>query len=139
MTEYSKSPLRSELGRVRYLGSAKHGARHWWIERVIALALVPLTVWFMIALIGHLLGAEASTLQAWVADPFVALALAALTALGFIHTRMGLQVIIEDYVHSEGTKIVIVLFKDAVIFLLLAMALAGIAKLHFSGIIKWLM
>lgn len=139
MSEYSNSPLRSNLGRVRGLGSAKHGARHWWLERIISLALVPLSVWFIVALIGHLLGAQASDVQAWVTSPFVALALAAFTILGFIHTRMGLQVIIEDYVHREGTKVALVLFKDAVIYLLLAMALAGIAKLHFSGIIKWLM
>lgn len=134
MSEYSKSPLRSELGRVRGLGSAKSGAHHWWVERVLSLALVPLTAWFVIELLDHLLGASRTELQAWIANPFVALALAALTAIAFVHTRMGLQVIIEDYVHSEGKKIALVLFKDAVILTLLGLTLAAIAKLHFIGI-----
>lgn len=134
MSEYSKSPLRSELGRVRYLGSAKHGARHWWIERVVALALVPLTVWFMIELVHHLLGASREQLHAWISNPFVALALAALTVLAFVHTRMGLHVVIEDYIHSEGKKIALVLFKDAVIITLMLLTLAAIAKLHFIGL-----
>ena len=132
--EYSKSPLRSNLGRVRYLGSAKSGAKHWWIERVVALALVPLTAWFMIELIGHLLGASREELQSWISGPFVALALAALTVLSFVHARMGLQVIIEDYIHCEAKKIALVLFKDAVILVLMFLTLAAIAKLHFIGL-----
>lgn len=134
MSQYSKSPLRSNLGRVRYLGSAKSGAHHWWIERVIALALVPLTVWFVIELVGNLLGADRAALQTWISSPFVALALAALTVLAFVHTRMGLQVIIEDYVHCEFKKVALVLFKDAVVLILLGLTLAAIAKLHFIGI-----
>ncbi len=134
MTEYSKSPLRSELGRVRYLGSAKHGARHWWLERVLSLALVPLTAWFMIELIDHLLGATRLELRAWIANPFVALALTALSVIAFIHTRMGLTVIIEDYIHGKLAKISLLLFKDTVIFVLLGLSLAALAKLHFIGI-----
>lgn len=134
MSEYSKSPLRSELGRVRYLGSAKHGARHWWIERILSLALVPLSAWFMIELIGHLMDSTRLELRAWIANPLVALALAALTIVAFVHTRMGLQVIIEDYVHTKWKEISLILFKDAVIFVLLGLTLAAIAKLHFVGI-----
>ena len=132
--DHSKSSLRSPLGRVRGLGSAKHGARHWWLERVVSLALVPLTLWFMIELIGHLIGASREQLQAWISNPFVALALAALTVLSFMHTRMGVQVIIEDYIHRERTKLVLVLFKDAVVFIFMLLTLAAIAKLHFIGL-----
>lgn len=134
MSEHSKSAMRSELGRVRGLGSAKSGAHHWWVERILSLALVPLTAWFVISLLDHLLGASRTELQAWIANPFVALALAALTAIAFVHTRMGVQVIIEDYIHNEGTKVALVLFKDAVVFILLGLTLAAIAKLHFIGI-----
>lgn len=134
MSEHSKSTMRSELGRVRGLGSAKSGAHHWWVERILSLALVPLTAWFVISLLDHLLGASRTELQAWIANPFVALALAALTAIAFVHTRMGVQVIIEDYIHNEGTKVALVLFKDAVVFILLGLTLAAIAKLHFIGI-----
>lgn len=134
MTEYSKSPLRSELGRVRYLGSAKSGAKHWWLERVLSLALVPLSVWFVISLIDHLLGATRLELRTWIDNPFVALALAALTTIAFLHTRMGLQVVIEDYVHTKWKEITLLLLKDVVVFSLLGLTLAAIAKLHFIGI-----
>lgn len=132
--EYSKSPLRSNLGRVRYLGSAKSGAKHWWIERVVSLALVPLTVWFVIELVHHLLGASREDVQTWISSPFVALAFAALTVLAFAHTRMGLQVVIEDYVHTKWKEIALILFKDAVVLILMFLTLAAIAKLHFIGL-----
>lgn len=132
--DHSNSSLRSHLGRVRGLGSARHGARHWWLERIISLALVPLSVWFVIELIGHLIGASREQLQVWISSPFVALALAALTVLSFIHTRMGVQVIIEDYIHCEGKKLALVLLKDAVVFIFMLLTLAAIAKLHFIGL-----
>lgn len=134
MSGTSKSSLRSPLGRVRGLGSAHHGARHWWMERMTSLALIPLTVWFVVSLVTHLLGAEREGVAAWLASPFVALALATLSAVAFVHTRLGIQVIIEDYIHTERTKIALLLFKDIVIYIALALTLAAIARLHFIGI-----
>lgn len=134
MTQYSKSALRSNLGRVRGLGSAKHGARHWWLERVTSLALIPLSVWFLMALITQLLGASPAELQAWVASPLVALLLAAFAAIMFVHGAMGIQVIIEDYVHREPVKLALILIKNTVVYGTLALTLAAIAKLHFVGI-----
>lgn len=134
MSDYSKSPLRSNLGRVRGLGSAKSGFHHWWLERLTAIALVPLCVWFVIALVTKLLGASPAGIADWLSNPLVALALAALALIAFIHTRMGIQVIIEDYVHTERTKIILLLFKDLCVFGLLAVTLASIARLHFIGI-----
>lgn len=133
MTEYSKSHLRSELGRVRYLGSARHGARHWWTERMLALALVPLSVWFVVDLVVNLLGASRSGVQAWVAQPLTALLLAALTVAAFLHTKMGLTVVIEDYIHTEWKKISLLIIKDVAVWALLIGTLAAIAKLHFIG------
>jgi len=133
MTEYSKSPLRTQLGRVRYLGSARHGARHWWLERVLSLVLIPLSIWFVVELVTKLLGADQAALAAWIANPFTALLLTALTIIMFVHTRMGLSVIIEDYVHTEWKKLSLILFKDAAIYAFLGLTLAAIAKLHFIG------
>lgn len=134
MSDYSNSPLRSNLGRVRALGSAHHGARHWWLERVVSVALVPLSVWFVVELVHHLIGASRAQLQEWIANPFVALALAALTVLAFVHTRLGLQVVIEDYVHTKWKEIALILFKDACVLTLMFLTLAAIAKLHFIGL-----
>lgn len=134
MNQYSKSALRSNLGRVRGLGSARHGALHWWAERLTSLALIPLSIWFVIELVSNLLGASPETLRVWISSPVVAILLAALTSILFIHTKMGLQVVVEDYIHCEATKIAVTLFKNTVVYALLLGTLAAIAKLHFVGI-----
>lgn len=100
-----KSSLRSPLGQARGLGSAKSGVDHWWAQRITAVALVPLALWFVFS-IACLSGANAETMTAWVSQPFNAvLLLLFLTAL-FYHSELGCQVVIEDYVHHEGLKIV---------------------------------
>lgn len=134
MHQYSKSPLRSNLGRVRGLGSAHHGAMHWWAERLTSLALIPFCVWFVIELVGNLLGASPQALQQWISSPVVAILLAALTSILFVHTKMGLQAVIEDYIHCEATKLIVTLFKNTVVYALMLGTLAAIAKLHFVGI-----
>jgi len=96
--------LRTPLGRARGLGSAKAGTRHWWQQRLTAVILVPLTLWVMATLISITsLGYDAITL--WLRSPFNAsLILVFLLAL-FHHAQLGVQVVIEDYVHSEWQKI----------------------------------
>ena len=108
--------LKSPLGRVRGLGSAKHGVLHWWHQRLSAVALVPLSLWFVIALLGHV-GAPHAEVVAWVASPLVTVLLLALIAATFYHAELGLQVVIEDYVHGEFTKMaLLVLMKLALAF-----------------------
>ena len=97
--------LRTPLGRVRGLGSAKEGVNHFWAQRMTALALVPLTVWFVISLFS-VLGADHGAVQAWVGSPVVAGLLILLLVATFYHAFLGLQVVIEDYIHSEALKLV---------------------------------
>lgn len=100
----SGTQTRSPLGRALGLGSAKDGVADWWFERVSAVALVPLTVWFTASIVAHT-GGDYETLIAWLKAPVsTALIMLLLIAL-FYHTALGLQVVIEDYVHS-GLKIV---------------------------------
>lgn len=132
MSQYSKSKLRSPLGRVRGLGSAKSGAHHWWMERMSALALIPLTVWFVISLVTHLLGATPEQLAEWLASPPVALAMAALIIIGFYHSKMGVQVIVEDYVHCESKKFILLILLGAAHYILMAASLFAILRLHFG-------
>ena len=96
--------LRSPLGRVRGLGSAKEGVNHFWAQRMTALALIPLTVWFVISLFS-VLGDDHGAVQAWVSSPVVAGLLILLIVATFYHAFLGLQVVIEDYIHGEGLKL----------------------------------
>src|SRR4029077_16355347 len=95
------APMRSPLGRAIGLGSAKEGVNHWWAQRVTALALVPLTLWFVIAVIG-LIGADRQALGAWLHNPVAAMLMILLLVATFYHAALGLQVVIEDYVYRDG-------------------------------------
>jgi succinate dehydrogenase / fumarate reductase membrane anchor subunit len=96
--------MRSPLARVRGLGSAGEGVGHWWAERMTALALVPLTVWFVVSVV-MLTGADYATVRAWIASPVVAGLLILLIVATFYHQALALQVVIEDYIHHEGIKV----------------------------------
>src|ERR1700739_1025545 len=98
------SRMGSPLGRAIGLGSAKEGVEHWWRQRVSALALVPLTLWFVVAVIG-LVGPDNAVFIAWVRNPMVALFLVLLLVATFYHAALGLQVVIEDYVHGEAMRL----------------------------------
>lgn len=93
---------RSPLARAVGLGSAKGGSEHWWAERASAVALVPLTLWFVASIIAHT-GSDYPTFVAWLKTPFAIISMILLLIALFHHTSLGLQVVIEDYVHS-GAK-----------------------------------
>jgi succinate dehydrogenase / fumarate reductase membrane anchor subunit len=112
--------MRSALGRVRGLGSAKSGTGHWWSQRLSAIALVPLTLWFIGSVV-VLAGASHAEIAAWISSPFVASLLLLLVATTFYHSYLGLQVVIEDYVHGEAIKVAtLIVVQGASIFLALA-------------------
>ena len=114
--------LRSPLGRVRGLGSAKDGTSHWWAQRLTALALVPLVIWFVVSVIA-MTGADYPAFAAWIASPVVAGLLILMIAAVFYHATLGLQVVIEDYMHSEMPKLALLLIVKA---LAIVLALSGI-------------
>jgi len=109
--------LRSPLGRVRGLGSARGGTHHWWLQRVTSAALLPLTLWFALSA-ASLAGAPYEATRDWIAHPVNAVLLLASIALAFHHTAAGLQVIIEDYVKQEWTKVGSILAVKAICWLL---------------------
>lgn len=124
--------FRTPMGRARGLGSAKTGVEHWWAQRLTALALIPLAVWFVISVVS-LVGADQATVRAWMETPLSAALMVLLIVATFHHAQLGLQVVIEDYVSSEGLKIaalVAVKFAAALlglisVFAVLRVALAG--------------
>ena len=112
-----RSPLRSPLGRAIGLGSAKEGVEHWWAQRITALALVPLTLWFVVEIIA-LAGADRALFVDWVRHPVSGMLLVLLLIAIFYHGALGLQVVIEDYVASETLRLgsLIVMRLAAIVF-----------------------
>lgn len=100
MKRMTISQTRTPFARARGLGSAKSGARTWWAERLSALALVPLTLWFVATLIRHTT-ADYAAFVAWMHSPATVILMVLLIAMLFHHTALGLKMIVEDYVHSE--------------------------------------
>ena len=126
------SGFRTSLARVRGLGSAKDGVGHWWAQRLTAVALVPLSLW-LVAGIVSLTGADRADVIAWAGSPVTAALLIMVIAATFHHAQLGLQVVIEDYVHSESVKIAAII---AVKLLAAVMALIGavaVLKLAVAG------
>jgi succinate dehydrogenase / fumarate reductase membrane anchor subunit len=122
--EVGRRSLRTGLGRVRGLGSARDGVAHWWAQRVTAVALVPLTLWFVFS-VAQLAGAGASqdAVRAWIAAPVPTVLLLLLIVATFQHLSLGLQTVIEDYIHHEETKLAVQLAQK---FACVALALAAI-------------
>lgn len=129
----NKPTIVTTLKRARGLGSAHDGTHHFWVQRVTAIALIPLTIWFLTELLTQLVGGSASAISAWLHNPLTALALGALIIALFWHAKLGLQIIIEDYVHSEGKKIATLLITSALLYGFGAATLLAIAHLHFGN------
>lgn len=117
------------LKRVKGLGSARSGTHHFWIQRVTAVALVPLTLWFVWTVLG-LIGQDAFVVRARLAEPVTGMLLLAYIAALFWHAQLGLQVVIEDYIHTRWLEValqVAVKFAAIVGALLAVMAVIRIA------------
>ena len=120
--------LRTPLARARGLGSAKDGTRHWWMQRITAIALVPLAVWLVASLVSIGAADHARTVE-WIRSPAVGIVLLLTIAALFHHAQLGLQVIIEDYVRTEWKKLAALIAVK-----LLAVATAVIAAFSVLAI-----
>ena len=124
--------LRTPLAKVRGLGSAKEGSDHFWIMRLTSVANIVLGC-FLVGLIVSLIGKDYATVRAALANPFAALGLLLLILSGTIHMRLGMQTIIEDYVASEGRKIVFLMLNTFFSFLVALASIYSILKLSFGA------
>lgn len=123
--------LKSPLGRVLGLGSAKEGTEHWWHQRVTAVAMVPLTLWLFAALIA-LPDYGFETVQGFIATPFNAIALLLLAGTLLFHSALGTQVVIEDYMRGSSKLITLLLTRFAYIALAVA-AVFAILKISLGS------
>jgi succinate dehydrogenase / fumarate reductase membrane anchor subunit len=124
--------LRSPLGRVLGLGSAKDGTAHWWSQRVSAVALIPLTLWFMISLLA-LPALDYTTVRDWLSVHFSGFLAALLVAVLTHHSYLGTSVVVEDYVHSAGTKLVSLLLLRFVHVLVGGVSIFAILRVAFGS------
>jgi len=95
--------FQTPLGQVRGLGSAKEGTEHFWIQRLTGLALVPLSFWF-VSSISYLAGADHSQVAEWLSSPITAVFMILTVGTTFYHLKLGVQVVVEDYVHTPWLK-----------------------------------
>lgn len=120
--------IRTPLGKVRGLGSAKEGAHHFIVQRVTAIALVVLVPWFLISLIGAVSGGYESATE-WIATPLNAVLILLSVTTALYHMRLGMQVVIEDYIAKTGTRIVLLLLNTFIPFALFAAAAFAVMKI----------
>ena len=123
---------RTPLGRVRGLGSAKEGTELFWAQRVTAIALVPLALWFVGSLAAYT-GADHATAKAWLAEPFTSVVMILLVVTGFHHAQLGLQVVIEDYVSTEWVKVFSIIVVKLAAFALGIAAVFSVLKIAFGS------
>ena len=121
-----RDDFRNPLQRARGLGSGKTGTGHFWWQRVTAIFLVPLVAW-LLGLLVSFVGADLATVQLAIARPWNAIALSLFAILLFWHAKLGIQVVIEDYVHARGVEIALQLIVT------LACALGALASLYAIG------
>ena len=123
--------MRTPLGKVRGLGSAKHGAGHFITQRVSAIGLIVLVPWFLISLIGAVRGGYDGAL-AWVADPINAVLTLLAVGTALYHMRLGMQVVVEDYITKHSLKNVLLILNTFICVVLFAAAAYAVLKIAIS-------
>ena len=122
---------RSQLGRARGVGAGHSGVEHWRVERITSIALVPLTLWFIYAML-HLVGAPQEAVAAWAAHPVNTTLLLVLVAITFHHMHLGLQVVCEDYVSNKWQMSMMILAAKGASLVLGLMASVAVLKLALA-------
>lgn len=126
-----KFTSKSELSKARNYGAAHEGTHHWLMQRLTAIALIPLTIWFVYSIVS-LVGAGASQAGQFFASPINAILMALIIIASFYHSALGLQIVIEDYVHCHVRKTIALLVVKLGLFTLGVTSILAIVKLHLS-------
>nr|VFK62893.1 MAG: succinate dehydrogenase / fumarate reductase membrane anchor subunit [Candidatus Kentron sp. UNK]VFK70652.1 MAG: succinate dehydrogenase / fumarate reductase membrane anchor subunit [Candidatus Kentron sp. UNK] len=124
--------LRTPLAQVRGLGSAKQGAHHWWMQRITAVMLVPLFIWFVGAMVTVVTGSHAEVVEL-IRSPIATGGLLVLILAIFYHAALGLQVVIKDYASSEGTQVSAIIIMRFLMALLAAISVVSVFNVAMGG------
>jgi succinate dehydrogenase / fumarate reductase membrane anchor subunit len=125
--------LRSPIGRVLGLGSAKEGVQQWWRQRLTSVALVPLSIWFAVSLL-TLPSLDHATVRAWMSQSSTALLLIVFVVVAAWHSKLGVQVVVEDYVHGAGARTLTLVSLTFVHVLLAAAGVFSVMKVALRGL-----
>ncbi len=128
-----KTRLRSPLSKARGLGSAKDGTHHWWMQRITALVMIPLSLWFVYSMITGMMGSDVYEVAVWFSSPLHTIATLILLTAMFMHAKLGIQVVIEDYVHCACIKTTMLVTSLLVFSTLTVMSWVAVIKMHVVG------
>jgi len=124
--------LRSPLGQAKGLGSAKEGLHHWWAQRVTAIALIPLTIWFAFK-VAVLSMSDYQTVLDCIGSPWSAALIVSLIVAAFYHAALGMQVIYEDYIGGKAVRIAAIMGTNLLLFLLAAASIIAVVRIAVGG------
>lgn len=124
--------LRSPLGQAKGLGSAKEGLHHWWAQRVTAIALIPLTIWFAFK-VAVLSMSDYKTVLECIGSPWSAALIVSLIVAAFYHAALGMQVIYEDYIGNKAMRITAIMGTNLLLFLLGAVSIIAVVRIAVGG------
>ena len=130
----SSSDLRSKLSKAKGLGAAHHGVSHWWLQRVTAVAMLPLSLWFFYELLMMMRSPDVAVVAAWFASLAHAVMLILLLVATFYHAKLGMQVVIEDYVKGPVAKYSLLLANVFVCYAFATICILAVLRLHFLDI-----
>lgn len=131
---HTEDKLRSGISRAKGLGASGHAVPHWMLQRITAIALVPLGIWFMTSLLVSITHANVFGVVEWFTSPVTAVAMVLFLIAMFTHAKLGVQVIIEDYVRSSFWKYTLVTINTLACWALAIAGILAVLKLHFLDV-----
>lgn len=131
-TIINMNSLRTPLSKVKGLGSAKGGTDHFLMQRITALALIPLVIWFCMSL-AFLPNANYASIMSWLSSPLNAVLLIVTLLAGFYHAALGMQIIFEDYISSHSTLIIAIIITNLLLFFFAALGIFSVLKISILG------